>query len=52
MDKIKIRRNGICNITQITFILASSKMGNMMKTGSTGVERYNLPSTGEENNND
>lgn len=37
---------------RITFILASSKMGNMTKTGSTGVDRYNLPSAGEENNSD
>lgn len=30
-----------------TFILASSKMGNIMKTGSTGVAEYRRPSVWE-----
>lgn len=34
---------------KITFILASSNMGNMMKTGSIGVDKYSLPSVGEQN---
>lgn len=31
----------------MTFILASSKIGNKMKTGSTGVAIYKLPSVKE-----
>jgi len=36
------------NIKLITFILASSNIGNMMKTGSIGVDKYNRPSVGEQ----
>ena len=37
---------------KITFILASSNMGNMMKTGSTGVDKYSRPSAGKQNSTD
>jgi hypothetical protein len=37
------------NKQKITFILASSNMGNIMKTGSTGVDKYSRPSVEEQN---
>lgn len=34
---------------KVTFILASANIGNMIKTGSTGVDKYSRPSVEEQN---